>query len=165
MKTLTQLKRDAKSGKVFAEMIIRQGTTDIPESLKGKRKIVDANSVGITFLNNNGKKSELRIESASLVEYDDNSLTIYDPGLRELTVDEQAIFDKWELKKDRKQEEVDALTDGSTSYWQQKHFFIDAGYEYLLGTEKKQGKKYDWNTKKVYDNSIKGNVSMKYILC
>lgn len=164
MKTLAQLKRDAKAGKLFAEMVIRQGTADIPERLKGKRQIIDANSVGITFLNNDKKKSELRIESASLLEYTDDSITIYRAGLRDLTVDERAMFDKWESMRDLKQEEIDMLTDGSSSYYKRKHFFIDAGYEYLLGYDKVKGKRYDFNTKMVYDNSIKGDIEMKYTI-
>lgn len=165
IKTLTQLKKDAKAGNLFAEMIIRQGTTDIPDMIKGKRQIIDANSVGITFLNNDKKKSELRIECSALLEYTDDHITIYDAGLRDLTVDEQAIFDKWESKRDKKQENIDALTDGSTSFYQQKRFFTELGYEYLLGYEKKQGKKFDFNTRKVYDNSIKGNICMQYLIC
>lgn len=115
-------------------------------------------------MNNKGKKSELRITAASLVEYNDNSIIIYNPGLRDLTKDEQAIFDKWESMRDKEQEAIDILTDGSTSYWSKKHFFTESGYEYLLGLDVKQGKKYDWTTQKVRDNSIKGNINIKYIL-
>ena len=165
MKTLAELKRDAKSGNLFAEMIEFHGSKEIPERIRGKRKIVDANSVGISFLNADGKKSELRIEAASLVEYNNENIIVYEAGLRDLTVDEQTMFDKWELKRDRKQEEIDMLSDGSTSYWSERLFFRDVGYEYLLGCEKSQGKKYDFNTKKVYDNKIRGNVSLKYLLC
>jgi hypothetical protein len=86
-----------------------------------------------------------------------------------LTPDEQVIFDRWEEVKKRtnfkERQEVDALSDGSSTFWQEKHFFQDAGYEYLFGTEKKQGKKFDWNTRKVWDNQIKGDVILKYELC
>lgn len=163
--TLTQLKKDAKAGKLFAKMVLRNGDTDIPTKLQGKRQIVDANSVGITFLNNEGKKSELRIPCASLVEYTKETLTIYEPGLRELTADEQAMFDKWEKVRDKKQEELDLLTDGSSSYWKHKFFFKDAGYEYLLGFDTIRGLKYDFNTKMVRDNKIKGDICMRYEFC
>lgn len=163
-KTLAQLKRDAKSGNLFAKLIIRQGTTNIPERLQVVRQIIGSNSVGITFLTKDGKKSELTIESASLVEYTDTHITTYRPGLRDLTEEEQAIFAEWELKRDRRQEEIDAISDGSTSYYQEKKFFIDKGYEYLMGLKKIKGQKYDFATKKVFDNSIKGEVEMQYEL-
>ena len=169
MKTLAELKRDAKAGKIYAEMIERFGSAEIPEKLRGKRKVIDANSVGITFLNADGKKSELRIEAASLVEYTDKNIIIYNPGLRDLTLDEQAVFDRWEAEKERtnykERVEIDALSDGSSTYWQEKAFFEREGYEYLFGTEKKQGKKFDYNTRKVWDNKVKGNVMLKYELC
>lgn len=163
-KTLAQLKRDAKAGILYGEMIIRNGNTEIPDHLKGKRPIVGANSVGIFFLNNNGRRSGLDIPCASLVEYTDDYLTIYNPGLRDLTPDEQAVFDEWESMRDHRQEEIDMLTDGSTTYWRRKYFFIDKGYEYLLGYEFKKGKKIDFNTGKVYDKRNKGSVCMKYKL-
>jgi hypothetical protein len=51
MKTLAELKRDAKAGKISAILVERFGKTgtDIPEMLRGKRKVIDANSVGIHF--------------------------------------------------------------------------------------------------------------------
>lgn len=161
-KTLAQLKRDAKSGNLFAKMIIRNGNTDIPEKMKEIRQVIDSNSSGIKFLNPDGKKSELRIECASLVEYTDTHLTIYVPGLRDLTPEEIDIMNMYEVSRDKKQEEMDALTDGNLSYWRRNKLFTELGYEYLLGHETKEGKKYDFNTGKIYDNRIKGEVLMKY---
>lgn len=167
MKTMAELKRDAKAGKIPAVMVQRYEDTGdkIPERLRGGRKVVDANSVGITFLNSEGKKSECRIEAASLLEYTDTHITIYMPGLRDLTEEEQRFFDLWETKRDKRKEEIDALSDGNCSYWQQKHFFEDAGYGYLLGFEKQKGMKYDFSTKKVFDNKVKGSIMLKYELC
>lgn len=82
MKTIAQLKRDAKSGEYKGRMIIRNGNYNIPERLNGWRKIVDSNTKSIFFLNNEGKKSELQLPKATLVEYTDNLLTIYNPGER-----------------------------------------------------------------------------------
>jgi hypothetical protein len=167
MKTLAELKRDAKAGKIVAEMIEWHGATgeDIPERLRGKRQIVDANSAGIFFLNAGGKKSELRIEAASLIEYTDTSLTIFYAGKRDLTPDEKAIKDKWQTMRDKRQEEIDALTDGSTSFYREKNYYRNAGYEYLFGTEMKQGKKYDHSSQKVIDNKVKGDAMLKYKIC
>ena len=166
MKTLADLKRDAKTGGLYGEMILRQGSTDIIDRLKGKRKIVDSNSVGITFLNADGKKSELRIQSASLVEYNGDMLIIYLPGKRELNEQEKSIMNKWQAIEDtekyKKQSNIDALSDGSQTYYQKKNFFIDAGFEYLLGFDTKAGKKYDFSTGLIIDNKIKGDPVMVY---
>jgi len=161
MKTLAQLKRDAKSGNLYAEMIYRWGTK-IPENLQGKRRIIDSNSVGIKFLNQNGSTSDLSIKNANLVEYDEYFITIYDPGERDLNEDEKTIFSKWETMRNKKQEEMDCLTDTNVTYWRRKHFFIDAGYEYLLGYDKKQGKIYINHNNKIRDDKIKGDMIIQY---
>ena len=166
MKTLADLKRDAKAGLISGEMVCRFGKTDIPENLKGKRKIIDANSVGVKFLNADGKKSELRISAASLVEYSDDSLTIYSPGKRELNSEEQAFMNKWKeienTSEFQERSRIDALSDGSSTYWQKKHFFVDGGFEYLLGYEMKQGKKLDFSTGLITDNKVKGDIELQY---
>lgn len=67
--TLKRLKEDAKSGKLSLEMVERNGSTkDIPNKLKGVRPVVDANTVSITLLNADGKKSALEIGRAALCE-------------------------------------------------------------------------------------------------
>ncbi|MDF2880053.1 MAG: hypothetical protein K0R54_610 [Clostridiaceae bacterium] len=168
MKTLAQLKRDAKAGLLEGQMVLRNGDSDIPDTLKGWRKIVDSNTVSITFLNNKNKKSALDIPCSSLIEYTDNELILYNPGLRELNEEEKTFLAKWEEEKKKTDYEsratVDLYTDGSSTYWQKKYYFIDNGFEYLLGHNTKQGKKYDGNTGMVYDNQIKGKKCMVYEL-
>jgi hypothetical protein len=170
MKTLAQLKRDAKTGKLSGEMIVRFGKTEIPERLKGIRPIVDANTVSIKFQNADGKKSDLPIECASLVEYDDVNmlLTIYSAGYRELTADEQRIKDEWQevcsTEKYKNQAHTDIISDGSQTYYQKKYFFEDRGYGYLMGYKKEKGMIFDSNTGKVKDNKIKGNIELQYKL-
>ena len=55
-KTLADLKREAKAGKLSGEKVLRCGMPNVPDKLKGIRRIVSSNSVGITFLNAEGKK-------------------------------------------------------------------------------------------------------------
>ena len=168
MKTLSDLKRDAKSGKLYGEMVVRCGTSDIPDRLKGKRQIIDANTVAIFFLNNEGKKSELRIDRASLLEYTEDALTIYNEGFRDLNSDEKAIMNEWKeianTPENIKQYEIDALTDGSTMFYKKKSFFHNKGYLYLMGFDEEKGLKYDFNTQKIRDKNIKGTISMQYKL-
>lgn len=57
---------------------------------------------------------------------------------------------------------VDALTDGSSTYWEKVAYFRKAGMEYLMGNERQRGLKYDSYLMKVQDDSIKGEVGMRY---
>jgi hypothetical protein len=163
--TLAELKRLAKQGILEANMVYWFGDA-IPERLKGFRKIIDANTVSIIFLNNDGKKSPLDILGASLIDWDDNSLSIFNVGERELTQDELDIMDQWKAisstKEYQQQAENDMLTDGSLTFWQKRKFFTDKGYEYLhVGNNKKA---YNHNTNKVKDSTVKGDLILKYEL-
>lgn len=169
MKTLADLKRDAKEGKIFAKLIIRNGEqcTDIntPEMLKGYRKITDSNSNSITFLTPDGKPSILPIEKASLLEYNQNTITIYKSGERDFNAEEIKIMQQWrEIEKTEEYQEqakIDMITDGSTTYWKRVKFFTDNDALFLIGTKSK-GKCYNHNTGKMLDDTIKGKISMKY---
>ena len=84
MKTLADLKRDAKSGNMSMVMLEWYGKTgvDIKPILRGIRKVEGANSVALLLRNNEGNTSELRIKYATLIEYDGENLTVYDAGQR-----------------------------------------------------------------------------------
>lgn len=164
--TFAQLKRDAKSGKLYGELIERYGETEIAERLRGRRRVVGANTVGITFLNSDGKKSECRVERAALMDYTGDTLTIYDPGLRDLNSEELKIMQGWkdiEKTEDYKRNaEIDVLGDGSSTYWQRIRYFRESGKEYLSGAEEKNGCKYDYTTGKIRDKSVRGDVVLRY---
>lgn len=166
MKTLAELKREAKSGTLEGRMIIRGGSDNIPDKLKDWRKIVGSNSVSIFFQMSDGSVSELGLPKASLVEYDGQTLTVYNAGFRDLTVDEQRVMDGWNEKSStpefKAQAEVDALTDGSSTYWAEVAYFRKVGYEYLRGTTEQRGLMYDSIQKQVRDAKIKGTVCMRY---
>jgi hypothetical protein len=165
MKTLAELKRIANTGKYQAKMIYRYGE-DIPERLQGWRKIIGSNTVAIFLLTSDNKKSELDIKRASLVEYTGSLLHICDPGERELNDSERKLMNDFETvvntKEYQLQVERDLLTDGSSSYWERKSFF--KGHEYMLGHEFVLGKKYNRNTKKMIDMSVKGKLIIQYII-
>ena len=82
MKTLAEFKRDAATGKMSLELVERFGSTDIIERLQGIRKISKVRTAAVILVNQNGAESELRFDSAKLVDYDGESLTIYNPGKR-----------------------------------------------------------------------------------
>lgn len=158
MKTLAQLKRDAASGNMILTIIERFGGTDIPDRMKGPRKVVGQNTVSLKLLNNDGKESELRFGSASLIEYDDNTLTIYNPGFRDLNDKEREILRQAKEKADK------YLADypyGNT-YWIRKSFIEKSDCPYLFGYEFKKGKKYDTSKEKIQDKAIKGEAILRY---
>ena len=102
MKTLADFKRDAASGKIKLELVERYGKTgeEIPERIRGIRTVSRINTVAIFLANENGVESELRFDSAKLVEYDGKSLTIYERGERDLTEQEKKILADWQKIED-----------------------------------------------------------------
>lgn len=156
MGTLAQLKRDAKTGTIEAKLVYRFGA-EIPDRLQGWRRLIDSNTVGVTFLNANGRESELRISSANLIDYNENSLVLYGTGLRDLTDEERAVMREWEAI----QAELPIWDSG---YWKKLDFFKKRDMEWLLGYEFVRGKKYDYNTGKVYDRQVRGAVEIAYEL-
>lgn len=175
--SLARLRNDARSGKMTLEMLVRLGepSTDenTPERLKGIRKVVGANTVAVKLLTADGsRESELRIERASLTEYDGETLSTFYPGRREMTPEEKKVMLEWKAVEDdpEYQERLkwDCLTDGSSCWWKKKSFFEKAGMTYLLGYEKVRGMKldsrayYEGEEKCVVDDSVKGPLMMKY---
>lgn len=162
MKSYAELKREV--GSLEFRMVYRFGS-NIPERLQGWRKGIRSNSTGIYMRNSEGKESMLAIKSAQLVEYDGEKLIIYGAGLRDLTEQERRIMDEWqkisEEKEFKERAEYDALTDGSSTYWQEKFFFEKHDALYLMGQEQR-GCMYDYNTGKIRDNKVKGNIELQY---
>lgn len=164
--TLAQLKRDAKNGFISGEIVSYFGGKEIPEMLRGIRKIVDSNSMGIKFRNTNGEISTLYVKCASLIEYTGDSLTTYSAGIREMTQEERDIMNAWnkiaETKEFIERQEWDAVSDGSSTYYQKKAFFHNSKCPYLFGTTEICGKKRDYATNMIIDNSIKGEIKIQY---
>lgn len=155
MKTLAELKRDAQSGKYKAEMTYHFGKP-IPERMKGFRPIVRSNSVAIFFKNADGKESELRIDSAKLIEYDGETVAFYSPLEREPNAEEQAVLDGVKAIYEKYKDEYNG------GYWQVKDYVAKSKCPYMDGSEKKQGKKYQtWNGR-VLDYSQKGGILIQY---
>jgi hypothetical protein len=159
MKTLAELKREANTGKLSMEMIEWYGKfgDDIPERLRGIRKVKRSNSVAVILLNADGKESELRIDSAKLIDYDGDSLIIYNAGEREPNEEERAVLN--EIKKIY-EKYADTYNGG---YWQVKDYCKNCPCPWMYGmSETIKGKRYQTYNGKVRDNSIKGDVLIRY---
>lgn len=160
MKTLADLKRDAASGKMSLEIVERFGKTgnDIPAKMQGIRKVIGSNTVCIKLLNNNGEESELRFDCAKLMEYDGETLVIYNPGRREPTAEEKmvlygvkSIYEKYK----------DSYNGG---FWQAKDYVKNSACPWMAGNGFIKGKMYEQHSGKVVDKSIKGDVILRYIV-
>lgn len=169
-KSLAQLKRDAKAGGLVMELVEHFGRTgdQIPPRLRGPRPLVDANSVSVFFLNADGKKSACDIARASLVDYDDEGLTVYRFGHRPLTGAEAAALAEWEEIRQSKQYQdqsyADAMTDGSSTYWWWKSFWSKKDMEYMscFDTTAGHGRYYDAAINEVWDLNVRGEAILRY---
>lgn len=137
MKTLADLKRDAKTGTLEGRITLHSMLgADLPERLQGCRRIIGSNSVAIFFRAPDGNKIELRLEKSSLIEYDGTSLTVYFAGYRDLNDEERRVMDGWKkissTPEFKAREEMDALTDGLLTYWEKIFYFRKSGKEYLI---------------------------------
>lgn len=167
MKTLSELKRESQNGSLELQLQpVGIWNGGLPERLQGWRKVIGSNSVAILLQTADGRTSHLEIKKASLCEYDGETLTVYLPGYREPTADEQKVLDDWKAitdQEDYKQRaEYDALTDGSSTYWQEKHFFESRGYGYLRGFDEERGLRKDLTTGLIRDCKIKGQIELQY---
>lgn len=176
MKSLAQLKRDAKTGTIKTRCIFWCGkpiSDDTPERITGVRPIVGSNSKSIFFLRSDGQKSELSIDRASLIDYTDDAIVTYYPGYRPPTASEQRILDGWseiESTKDfQDQLQRDVYTDGSSTYWQEVKYFRDHDASYLMGFEEKKGCKLDFNRRGkdpafIRDKNVRGEIENIYLI-
>lgn len=157
--TLAQFKRDAASGKMGLQLLERYGKT-IDSGINPVVK-VQSQSIG---LQKGDKISYLDIPYASLVEYDGEFLKVYDIGSRPLNAEEKAIMAAWEKKANtpefKERERIDALSDGSGTYYTKKAFFMNSSCPYLFID--KPNLKYNYNKKEIYDAKVKGSCILKY---
>jgi len=117
----------------------------------------------ITKVQSNGlyiDKRFLDFPPASLLEFDGQTIKIYEPGCRPLNEDEKRILAN--CPHDPKQEEIDMLTDGSQMYWRKKRYFHEQDADWYWGKWHK-GKRYSYNDGgKMYDRSMRGELSLVY---
>ena len=160
MRTLADLKREAASGKIRFEMVERYGETGdaIPERCRGIRTVEKVNTVAILLKTADGIISELRFDSAKLVEYDGKNLTIFERGERELTEQEKTILTSWE----HIQAEYLEKNPWGDTFWKKKEYFKNSPCPWLAGFETVRGKRYNNYNGKIIDNQVRGNVILKY---
>ena len=160
--TLAQFKRDAATGKMGLELVERYGkkTNDFYIC-----PVVEVRTKSIKLKKKDGTMSILDLDYASLVEYDGENLKVYSIGLRELNDLEKSVMEGWKKITDtdeyKEQAYRDAVTDGSSTYYKDKYYFLNSPCPYLYIDEHK-GRKYDYNTGKLYDPKVKGDCMLVY---
>ena len=169
MKTLADLKRDLQIGDKIVMTFNRLNIESKNKLLNVERYIVSKNTTGIKLNIDKDAKTGSFLDypkKATLCEYDGETLKIYDAGIRDLTDKEKNILDNLPSKRPENQEAVynEIMTDGSSFYWKDKAYLSDNDAEYLTGYETIRGLRYDFNTKKIIDESIRGDLSLSYKL-
>ena len=149
--TYAELKRHADTGMMRLELMERYGETDdnIPARLRGIRKVIRSRSFGLELRNADGNTSDLRIEAASLIDYDGATLTVYLPGERELTEDE---YKAWQYIH-------------KADYWTAKARQNSSKYPWVgVSSDTIKGKRLSYKDGKpvVVDNAIKGKAILRY---
>ena len=168
IRNATELKRSL-AGKTLL-LVERAGMKVDPPWV---RPVLQVRSTDV-ILSKGGTKSFLFWPPASLITIEENGFAIHDPGIRPLTSEEQALIDN--EPRDKEQEEIDAISDGSTMY-RRRHLYYSKehpDFEYLGGCVHVRGCRLRTNTGKdpvtgkhnppqVTDDHIKGAVTLRYI--
>lgn len=157
MNTFAELKRYLQPG-VKLLKIEEWNKPVAPEAQM--REVVKVQTNAVVFKTPTKPASWLNWDAASLMEINDEGFSLYFAGSRDLTPDEQAVMDARPI--DKEQSMRDAMTDGSVMFWREKSYYAHCKYPYLWGMETIRGKKYDFNTGKIIDNTIKGECYARY---
>lgn len=163
--TLTTFKRLAKEKPVFLELVWRYDRTgeEIPENIRGKRKIAKVRSYGFDLVmadRPDSRTKMLRIESAAQFCLEGDTLKVFNSGYREATDEEQAMFNGWH--KIQKQHEDDPFWDG---YQKMKDFFRNEGkgkdYSYLIHARRNM-RLGIYGNELIYDLKVRGPLALQY---
>lgn len=161
MKTLAELKRHANQGNMSLELLERFHKTGdaIPEQFRGIRRVIKATAFGLLLQYKDDGKSRLHFDSAKLVEYDGDTLVIYEAGLRNPTEAEQTVLDEWAAIE----KEYEAQNPFGNSYWKKKSYFEKCPFPYMSGfSDEKRSKRYLPHNGMVLDKQVRGEMVLKY---
>jgi hypothetical protein len=124
------------------------------------RRIMGMQGRKVLFRMSNGKYISQQLPRKELCFFDGKTLIIYAAGFRKTTPDEDAFIKNW-MEKVRKLR----LQNPSLNIQVFKQdYFREHGYEYLLGQKKIKGKRFDWKSHLVEDESIPGQMLYLYRL-
>lgn len=153
--TLAQLKRDADAGILYLELLERgiQVGNEIPERLRGIARVTRSYSNGVYMQRCEGGESALEIRYASLIDYSNDHLTVYDAGVRSPTREELSVLAEYERLKS--ENTFSAKINANT-------FINNSKYPWMRGLKEVRGKYYMPQHNLIRDSKIKGKVALKY---
>lgn len=154
MKTLADLKRELCVG---SKVILKKR---FGEDVNEAREVIRTQSNSLVFKTPTGKNSHLDYPKAALLEFDGNVIRIFQAGERELTPEEKAIIEG--EPKDDEQQRIDLLSDGSVMFHRRKRYYLEKDAEYLQGHNKQKGMRFCYNSGKIVDDNVKGDITLEY---
>ena len=164
MNTLADLKRKLIKGQ-GVKLIRFKTPFDINnKNLNKVRYVVKIQSNGI-YLNedkNAENGSYLEFPKASLLDVGEQGFRIFEEGKRDLTEEEKKILDNEPSNRPENREiaEADAISDGSRTYWMDKRYYKEHNAEWRWN--KSRGLRLDHNDKRMWDDNIRGELSLEY---
>lgn len=165
-KTFAQLKRDLMVDKTLTMTFnsLSESSETIKSRLNKPRKIIKTQSNGIYLEVESGKGSFLELPCASLTEYDGNTIKVFKCGKRDLTEKEAKLLanEPSNRKENAELARIDAINDGSRTYWMDKRYYAENDAEWRWNWSK--GLRLDINDRKMWDKKIKGDLDLEYIL-
>ncbi len=126
-----------------------------------EREVLSANTTGIS-IKTGEKKSFFEYPKATLFEATKDGFRTYKAGLRDLTAEEKRIMDN--RPQDAKQAEIDIMTDSSVMFRREQLYYKQSGFEYLNGHDEQKGMRFCFNTRKIIDRNIKGDIDLEYTI-
>ncbi len=166
MKTKSEFMREAKAGGVKLKLIGGMNYEWIkekrPQNLNPRAIVkTQTNAIYLEGEENKGQGSYLEIPAASLLEYDGNYLKIYNPGVRDMNIEEKANMQKAEEERRIFQEK----NPYSDDFWHMKAFYMNCSTPWIyFGNDKIKGKRATQGNDygKIIDDSIKGDLVLMY---
>lgn len=125
-------------------------------------KKIQTNAIVLNAPEKRRKESWLEFPPAALVEYNRYILRIYKAGYRLYNTEEIAALMEWERQRDIEAEERDAISDGNSQLYRQKHYWKSIGMPYMYSIEKIKGLQRQFSENVVVDNRIKGELALEY---
>ncbi len=164
MKTLAELKRHLSLG----TQVTLTAAPIMPnhKNLNVPRFVVRVQGVAIELSPDKDAKrgSALYFPKASLISFSENSFSFHAPTVRPMAKEEEAIYNNRPSNRPENKERYlqDAMCDGNMAYYADKKYFADNDAEYFNGNELVNGKRFDFNTKQIHDETMRGDIELTY---
>lgn len=124
------------------------------------RRIMGMQGKKVLLRMNNGRYVAQPLPRKELCSFDGKTLIIYSADFRPTTPDEDVFIQRW-MERAR---QIRFQNPELNLQVFKQDYFREHGYEYLLGTKKVKGKRFDWKSHLVEDESLQGQIMFMYRL-